>query len=212
MITTLTQPVECTNAIKTDAVSTPELRSDVERAPKNRDRGVDRRHAGHGMLNADRVANRWAVAFRHVLVKTLGRLPGTRLKSRLIRALLGVKMGHNVGLACGSYLDPYDPSMITFGDEVILGYEAKIFVHMFTLDRQRVRPVTIGNRVLIGAGAIIAPGVTIGDGATIAPYTVVNRDVPAGALAMGNPMQIKKRSAMSSQDNPVEPNRTGELE
>lgn len=202
MIATLTQPAERTNGTATastpDVGETTDSRISADTNRKNK-RGVDRRHAGHGMLNADRVANRWAVAFRHVLMKTIGRLPGTRLKSRLIGALLGVKMGRNVGFACGSFLDPYDPSMITFGDDVILGYEAKIFVHMFTLDRQRVRPVTIGNRVLIGAGAIIAPGVTIGDGATIAPYTVVNRDIPAGALAIGNPMQINKRDKKSNE-------------
>jgi acetyltransferase-like isoleucine patch superfamily enzyme len=157
--------------------------------------GFDRRDSGHGMLEAGAVASRWRVAGRHVLVKLLSKLPGTRCKSALFRRFLGISMGRDVGLAYGVYLDAYAPSMISFGDNVIVGFESRIFVHAFTLTRQRVRPVKIGNNVLIGAFSVIAPGVTIGDGATIAPATVVTRDVPAGALAAGNPMRITKRSS-----------------
>jgi acetyltransferase-like isoleucine patch superfamily enzyme len=167
--------------------------SQLESCPVEPRRAVDRRNVGHGMLNAGQVASRFTVACRHVVIKLLGKLPGTRFKSTLIRRLLGVRMGANVGFAYGSFIDPYAPSMISFGDNVIVGFEAKVFVHMFTLSRQRVRPVTIGSNVLIGACSIIAPGVTIGDGATIAPGTLVTRDVPPGALAMGNPMQLKRR-------------------
>jgi acetyltransferase-like isoleucine patch superfamily enzyme len=53
-----------------------------------------------------------------------------------------------------------------------------------------VKPVEIGNDVLIGTGAIILKGVRVGDGATIAPGTVLTRDVPPGACAAGNPAQI----------------------
>lgn len=53
------------------------------------------------------------------------------------------------------------------------------------------RPVVIGDDVWIGTGAIILKGVRIGAGATIAPGTVVTRDVPAQALAAGNPAVIE---------------------
>lgn len=164
-------------------------------APAARAAGFDRRHTGNGMLEAGLVASRWKVALRHVLIKVLGKLPGTRFKSRLFARLFGIRMGRDVGLACGVLLDPYDPSLITFGDNVIVGYETRIFVHVFTLDRQRLRPVTIGSNVMIGAFCVIAPGVTIGDGASIAPGTIVSRDVPPGAIAMGNQMRIRKRHA-----------------
>jgi acetyltransferase-like isoleucine patch superfamily enzyme len=52
------------------------------------------------------------------------------------------------------------------------------------------RPVTIGDDVWIGTGAIILKGVRIGDRATIAAGTVLTRDVPGGALAAGNPAVI----------------------
>lgn len=51
-------------------------------------------------------------------------------------------------------------------------------------------PVHIGNRVWIGAGSIILPGVTIGDGSVIGAGSVVTRDVPAGVVAVGNPCRV----------------------
>ncbi|MHC5023924.1 MAG: acyltransferase [Planctomycetota bacterium] len=163
------------------------------RRGRKRGRGIDRKGTGHGMLNAGSVKNRWAVAWRHIKVKLLSKLPGTRFKSRLVKKWLGVTMGEDVGIAYGVLLDPYDPTMISFGDNVIVGTETRIFVHVFTLDRQRVRPVRIGSNVMIGGFCVIAPGVTIGDGASIAPGTFVTRNIPAGAIVTGNTMNIRRR-------------------
>jgi acetyltransferase-like isoleucine patch superfamily enzyme len=153
------------------------------------------------MLNAGKVRSRWGVAWRHIVVKLVGKLPGTPFKSKLLAKLLGIKMGRDVGLAYGVFLDPYDPSLISFGDNVIVGFETRIFVHMFTLNRQRVKPVKIGSNVMIGGFCVIAPGVTIGDGASIAPGTIVNRSVPAGAIVTGMEMRIRKRT-MGAKDAP----------
>jgi acetyltransferase-like isoleucine patch superfamily enzyme len=153
------------------------------------------------MLNAGKVRSRWGVAWRHIVVKLVGKMPGTPFKSKLLAKLLGIKMGRDVGLAYGVFLDPYDPSLISFGDNVIVGFETRIFVHMFTLNRQRVKPVKIGSNVMIGGFCVIAPGVTIGDGASIAPGTIVNRSVPAGAIVTGMEMRIRKRT-MGAKDAP----------
>jgi len=161
--------------------------------------GFDRRNTGHGMLNAGKVASRWKVSLRHITMVLLSKLPGSHFKSRLTSKLLGVRMGKDVGLADGVFLDPYDPTMISFGDNVIVGFGTKIFVHAFTLNRQRVKPVKIGSNVMIGGFCIIAPGVTIGDGASIAPGTIVSRSVPPGAMAVGNVMRIRKRGAPTTE-------------
>lgn len=50
--------------------------------------------------------------------------------------------------------------------------------------------VYIGNDVLIGAYAIILPGVTIGDGAVIGAGSVVTHNVPSYAVAAGVPAKI----------------------
>ena len=52
-------------------------------------------------------------------------------------------------------------------------------------------PSTIGSNVWIGSGAIILPGVSIGDDAVIGAGSVVTRDVPPGATAVGNPARVR---------------------
>lgn len=54
----------------------------------------------------------------------------------------------------------------------------------------RVANVKIGNRVFIGAGTIILPGVTIGDDIVIGAGSVVTKDVPSDSVAVGNPAKI----------------------
>lgn len=54
-------------------------------------------------------------------------------------------------------------------------------------------PLVIGNDVWIGANAVIMPEVnSIGDGAVIGAGAIVNRDVPAYAVVLGNPGRIVK--------------------
>jgi acetyltransferase-like isoleucine patch superfamily enzyme len=57
-------------------------------------------------------------------------------------------------------------------------------------DYAQAKPITIGKGVFVGARAIILKGVSIGDRAVIGAGTVVTRDVPAGAVAAGNPARI----------------------
>ncbi len=51
-------------------------------------------------------------------------------------------------------------------------------------------PVRIGNRVWIGAGSVILPGVTIGDNTVIGAGSVVTKDIPANVVAVGNPCRV----------------------
>ena len=53
-------------------------------------------------------------------------------------------------------------------------------------------PITILNEAWIGTGAIILSGVTIGEGAVVAAGAVVTKDIPAGAIAAGNPARVIK--------------------
>lgn len=51
-------------------------------------------------------------------------------------------------------------------------------------------PVHIGTNVWIGSGAQIMPGVTIGDDTVIGAGSVVTRDIPSGAVALGAPCRV----------------------
>ena len=51
----------------------------------------------------------------------------------------------------------------------------------------------IGNDVWIGQNAVILPGVHIGDGAIIGANSVVGKDIPPYHIAVGNPIEIKRK-------------------
>lgn len=59
-------------------------------------------------------------------------------------------------------------------------------------------PIHIGNRVWIGAGSIVLPGVTIGDDTVIGAGSVVTKDIPSGVVAVGNPCRVLRE--ISEQD------------
>jgi maltose O-acetyltransferase len=59
--------------------------------------------------------------------------------------------------------------------------------------RTHARPITIGDRVWLGAGTIVLPGVTIGANTTIGAASLVTADVPANALAFGQPCRVQRR-------------------
>ena len=57
---------------------------------------------------------------------------------------------------------------------------------------EEFKQITIGNDVFIGMHVTILDGVTIGDGAVIGAGAVVSKDIPAYAIAVGNPIKILK--------------------
>jgi serine O-acetyltransferase len=59
-------------------------------------------------------------------------------------------------------------------------------------DALRAKPI-IGNRVDIGAGAVIIGNVHVGDDAVIGANAVVTADVPPNCLALGVPAKVKER-------------------
>ena len=50
---------------------------------------------------------------------------------------------------------------------------------------EAAEPITIGDNVWLGGGAIVCPGVTIGENTVVGAGAVVTRDLPAGVVAVG---------------------------
>ncbi|MBR3677787.1 MAG: acyltransferase [Alistipes sp.] len=88
----------------------------------------------------------------------------------------------------------------TIGSGTIFGPRCKIHTSnhnyegaMLPYDHiYKVKDVTIGENVWIGADVSIMPGVTIGEGAVIAACSCVSKDVPPLAVVGGNPIKIIK--------------------
>ncbi len=77
---------------------------------------------------------------------------------------------------------------VVIGETAIVGDDVLIY-HGVTLggkvnDRVKRHP-TIGNNVLLGAGAKIIGDIEIGDGAMIGANAVVTKSIPAGAVIVG---------------------------
>lgn len=60
----------------------------------------------------------------------------------------------------------------------------------FNFCKTQTAPVTIGNDVWIGGGAIIMPGVTIGDNVVIGAGSIVTKNIPSNTVAFGNPCKV----------------------
>ncbi|MEO7215823.1 sugar O-acetyltransferase [Mucilaginibacter sp.] len=90
-----------------------------------------------------------------------------------------------------------DCAMVTIGDNVMCGPYVQIYTAYHpVVAAERIKgpelaaPITIGDNVWLGGGAIICPGVTIGSNTTIGAGSVVTKDIPAGVFAAGNPCRV----------------------
>ena len=63
--------------------------------------------------------------------------------------------------------------------------------HNVTIGWAHGQRPTIGNRVAILVGAVVAGGITIGDDVTIGPNAVVNFDIPSGAKVYAQRPHVK---------------------
>ncbi|NOU50881.1 acyltransferase [Pseudoalteromonas sp. JBTF-M23] len=110
-----------------------------------------------------------------------------------------ITIGNNACLQ-GTAIVSYES--VTIGDNALFGPNVVIMDcdgHTLTgrkdadeVSRLITKPVSIGNNVWIGYGAIITKGVSIGDNAVIGAGSVVHKNVPSNTVYAGNPAQFIK--------------------
>lgn len=100
--------------------------------------------------------------------------PGARIGRRFF-------IDHGMGVVIGETAE--------IGDDVLM-YQG-VVLGGTTLEKKKRHP-TLGNNVVVGAGAIVLGAINIGDGARVGAGSVVIRDVPAGTTAVGVPGRISR--------------------
>ena len=102
---------------------------------------------------------------------------------------------------CMFFADPRpEGAGITIEDDVMLGSGVHIYVHNHRFDAPNTpiidqgyfasESVVLKRGCWIGAQAILLPGVTVGENSVVGAGAVVTRDVPSGAVVVGNPARI----------------------
>jgi len=92
------------------------------------------------------------------------------------------------------YLDEVFAWAVTIGAHTRIAHDVLIVAHDAAIKHltgyTEVRPVVIGAGCYIGAGSIVLPDARIGDGAVIGAGSIVRGEIPAGAIAVGNPAKV----------------------
>ena len=137
-------------------------------------------------------------------------------RDRLLRELLGgagegvvvrppfyVDYGTYISIGAGTFVN-YDCVMldvapIRIGESCQVATKVQLLTATHPVDPEPRRlgwesaaPITLGDNVWLGGGAIVCPGVTIGDDTVVGAGAVVTRDLPAGVVAFGNPCRIHR--------------------
>jgi serine O-acetyltransferase len=125
-----------------------------------------------------------------------------RAVGELTRILTGVEIHPGAILGSGLFID--HATGVVIGETAEVGDDVTIF-HGVTLggtgrDTGKRHP-TIGDRVIIGAGAKILGPIKVGDDSRIGANSVVVKEVPSSSVVVGVPGQIISRAKPGSPDD-----------
>lgn len=108
---------------------------------------------------------------------------------RLVQVRIwGMNIHPTARIAATALMDRTWPRGVHVGARCVIDEEAVVLTHDLT--RGIYLDTRIGDDSVVGARAIILPGVTVGARCAISPGALVNRDVPDDARAIGNPATI----------------------
>jgi serine O-acetyltransferase len=133
-----------------------------------------------------------------------------RVFAELTRILTGVEIHPGAILGSGLFID--HATGVVIGETAEVGDDVTIY-HGVTLggsgnDTGKRHP-TIGDRVIIGAGAKVLGAIKIGDDSRIGANAVVVKEVPSSSVVVGVPGQIISRAGPGSADDSLMPDLVG---
>jgi len=121
----------------------------------------------------------WGHRFAHILWRSRLKLLA-RLYANWVRTATGVEIHPGARIGRRFFID--HGMGVVIGETTVIGDDVMIY-HDVTLGARTFengkRHPTIGDSVIIGAGARVLGNVSVGTGARISANTVVTRDVPA---------------------------------
>ncbi len=94
-----------------------------------------------------------------------------------------IRIGEKTNIQDGSILHVADRYGLMIGDQVCCGHRAILHA------------CTIGDRVLIGMGAIVMDGAEVGTGSIIGASTLITKGtrIPPGSLVLGSPGEVVRK-------------------
>lgn len=131
---------------------------------------------------------------RAALVELLGELG----EEAEIRPPFYCDYGYHIRIGPRSFVNYHavflDVAPITIGADVQVGPNVQLLTPTHPVEPAARRakweagkPITIGDNVWLGGGAIVLAGVTVGENTVVGAGAVVTRDLPANVVAVGNP-------------------------
>jgi maltose O-acetyltransferase len=142
-------------------------------------------------------------AERHERARLLRELLGEVGEGVVIRPSFRCDYGRHISIGAGTFVN-YDcvmldvaPIRIGAACQLATCVQLLTAAHPIDPEPRRLgweygRPITIGDNVWLGGGAIVCPGVTIGDDTVVGAGAVVTRDLPSGVVAFGNPARVQR--------------------
>lgn len=116
-----------------------------------------------------------------------------RLLSQRARRLTGIEIHPGASIGRRVFID--HGMGVVIGETAVIGDDVLLF-HGVTLGGVTMSPgkrhPTVGDRVVIGAGAKVLGPVRVGNDARVGANAVVVKDIPDGATAVGIPAQIRE--------------------
>ena len=132
-----------------------------------------------GPSMASKLANLRNFIFRNVVV---------HLTRQYYVHVWGMNIGPGTHISRSAKLDLSNPKGVHIGEHSCVAFDAVVLTHDF-INGEHL-PVHIGSFCLIGARAVIMPGVTVGDHSIVGTGSIVMRNVPPHSVVLGNPARV----------------------